>query len=72
MVGVTALADAVDVVLGELVEDAVGNGSKVTCIANTGPEPEPLPLLPPPEPLLGVLVELCSVTSLTPSIRRRR
>ncbi len=72
VVGVTALADSVDVVLGELVADAVGSGSKVTCIANTGPVQEPLPLLPPPEPLLGVWVELCSVTSLTPSIRRRR
>jgi hypothetical protein len=66
VVGVTTLADAVDGVLVELVADALGSGSKATCIPNvTQP---PLPLLPPLLPL----VELCSVTSLTPSIKRRR
>ena len=59
-------------VLGELVAEALGSGSKVICIAKTGPLQEPLPLLPPPDPDLGVWVELCSVTSLTPSIRRSR
>ncbi len=71
MAGVTALADSVDGVLVELVVEALGNGSKAICITNTGPLQEPLPP-PPPPPLLGVWVELCSVTSLTPSIRRSR
>jgi hypothetical protein len=47
-----------------------GSGSNVTPIVKAGPEQVPLPA--PPEPPPTDLVELCSVTSLTPSISRRR
>ena len=52
---------------------AVGSGLKVIVMANVGSEPghEP-PLALPPDVAPAGLVELCSVTSLTPSIRRRR
>ncbi|HEX9480921.1 MAG TPA: hypothetical protein VF927_02350, partial [Solirubrobacteraceae bacterium] len=48
---------------------ALGSASKVTVIAKLGPEQPPA--VPAPEPE-GVLVELWSVTSETPSISRRR
>jgi hypothetical protein len=70
--GVKALVDAVGAVLRELVAEALGSGSNVICIANVAPlQPVLLPLLPP-APVLGAWVELCSVTSLTPLIRRSR
>jgi hypothetical protein len=61
-----------------VAEDAgatpAGSGSNVSWIVNAGPEMH-CPLLAPeleldPEPPVLVLVELCSVTSSTPSIRR--
>jgi hypothetical protein len=48
----------------------VGSGSKVTCTVNEGATTGHPPLALPPEDV--PLVELCNVTSLTPSIRRRR
>ena len=54
MAGVSALVAVVGVA-PELVVEALGSGSKVICIAKTGPLQEPLaPLLLAPEPLLGV------------------
>ena len=71
--GVSALADSVGAVLGELVAEALGSGSKVICIANVAPAQPPLPpLLLLPALFLAAWVELCSVTSLTPLIRRSR
>jgi hypothetical protein len=60
--------DAVAVAGGELVAEDVGIGSNVICTLNTGYELGQPPALVVPVPL----VELCSVTALTPSIRRSR
>jgi hypothetical protein len=56
------------VVGGELVAEVVGIGSNVICTLNTGYELGQPPVLAVPVPL----VELCSVTALTPSIKRSR
>jgi hypothetical protein len=56
---------------GELVAEDVGIASNVICTLNTGYElGQPPVLLDPAVP--ADLVELCSVTALTPSIKRSR
>lgn len=54
----------------ELAAAGLGSGWKATWIVNAGP-PEQVPL-PALVPMLAAFVELSRVTSLTPSIRRRR
>lgn len=51
--------------------EGLGRASKVICALNETLPPSQLPPLPP-APLEPDLVALCSDTSLTPSIRRRR
>jgi len=70
-----AVTETVVVVETEPVAGMVGSASNVTCtLKATSQLPAPLPLEPalPPPAVEPALVELCRVTSLTPSIRRRR
>jgi hypothetical protein len=72
-VGVVAAVEAAEPEGAELEGAGVGSAAKVTVMAKAGSCGGQPPL--PPEPALPPeldLVELCSVTTPTPSIRRRR
>ena len=67
-----ALVGSETVLVAVETAEALGSGSKLTCALKDASWPEQPPATALPPLLALPAVELCSVTSLTPSIRRRR